>query len=218
MDRPEDIVEFFGQKMRRDYAVELQAAQEETHYRWAGASYKRIPFGHETHMAKKYFQSGICRHCNTILGKLHTPECDYEQCPICGSGSMSCDCQYEGYDRGEEPQIVHDPNPFTPAEREIVEARRAYSWRWLGTDDDGNYLFEVHNGSRMTLPFYSVGIRDKKEDFIGAVWLPVSDVKPGSTAVIKHEGYKEYIERENIEAFALPDPEPDDRDSYWEFK
>lgn len=115
-------------------------------------------------------------------------------------------------------QIVQGPSPFTAKEKSIVEARKAYSWRLVGIDDNGDCLFEVHNGARIALPFYSIGIRDKRGGFLGRVRLPVSNLNPGSTEVIKHGCYKKYIERENLDAYSLPDPEPEDRDSYWEFK
>jgi hypothetical protein len=115
-------------------------------------------------------------------------------------------------------QIVQGPSPFTARETAIVEARRAYSWRLVGIDDNGDRLFEVHNGARIALPFYSIGIRDKRGGFIGRSFLQVSNIKPGATAVIKHGCYKKYIDQANLDAHALPDPEPEDRDSYWEFK
>ena len=114
--------------------------------------------------------------------------------------------------------ILQGPKPFTEKEAALVEARKAYSWHIVGTDDNGDVLFQVHNGSKLVLPFYSVGIRDKRGGFSGQVWLPVSQIEPGSTDTVKHECYKNYIDRSNIEAYELPDPEPEDRDSYWEFK
>ncbi len=98
MGRPEDIVEFFGQRMTRDWAEHLKAAQDERSYICLGRQWQRIPFGDETHLARSYFATGICRHCKTIIGKLHEPECDLEQCPVCGGGAMSCDCEYEGHE------------------------------------------------------------------------------------------------------------------------
>jgi hypothetical protein len=115
-------------------------------------------------------------------------------------------------------QVVQGPSPFTARETAIVEARRAYSWRLVGIDDNGDRLFEVHNGASIALPFYSIGIREKTGEFMGRVWLPVSNIEPGATAVIKHDCYKKYVDQANLDAHALPDPEPEDRDSYWEFK
>ncbi|MBI1926545.1 hypothetical protein HYR99_20165 [Candidatus Poribacteria bacterium] len=115
-------------------------------------------------------------------------------------------------------QIVGGPSPFTERETAIVEARRAYTWRIIGTDDNGDVLFEIYNGSKIVLPFFSVGIRHKKGGFSGTVWLPVSQIEPGSTAVVRHECYKRHIEQIDLEAYELPDPEPEDKLSYWEFK
>jgi hypothetical protein len=115
-------------------------------------------------------------------------------------------------------QIVRGPSPFTAREAAIVDARKAFSWRNVGIDETGDVLFEVHNGSNATLPFYSVGVQDKRGGFAGRVWLPVSHIEPGSTAVVKHGAYKDNIERTNLDLYDLPDPEPEDRLSYWEFK
>ena len=42
-----------------------------------------------------------CRHCNTLLGKLHDPDCDYHQCLACTRQTMSCDREFEGNERKE---------------------------------------------------------------------------------------------------------------------
>lgn len=91
----DETVEFFGQRMTREWAEMLQQAQDRHSYFSEGASYERIPYGAETFRAPTEAAHQPCRHCSTIAGKLHEPRCDYEQCPRCGWQAMSCDCTYD---------------------------------------------------------------------------------------------------------------------------
>lgn len=43
-------------------------------------------------------------------------------------------------------------------------------------------------------------------------------MKPGHTAVIEANCYKDLLPADQVEVFEQPDPEPEDRDRYWEFK
>jgi hypothetical protein len=102
-DRPEDIVTFFGQQMRRDYAEDLQAAQDETHLVCDGEVYPKVAYGDETFRRPIEADHKPCRHCGTIKGKSHSHACDYEQCPKCHHQLMSCDCEFVGHEwRTEE--------------------------------------------------------------------------------------------------------------------
>jgi len=119
--------------------------------------------------------------------------------------------------------IEKGPPPFSEQERAVVQARKRFQWRVVGVAPDGNLRFEVHNGSTMTLPFLSVGIRGelrppKNGPLNGGVWLPVSSVLPGQTKIIEKGCYKDLVDPDKVEAFDQPDPEPEDRDRYWEFK
>lgn len=124
----------------------------------------------------------------------------------------------KGIGKNRWSQIVNGPKPFTKNELNILEARRSFDWRIVSIDEDGNVNFEVFNDSTTVLPFLSVGIRSKDGGFSGAVYLPVSDLAPGSKKTVKHECYKGYIDRNKVEAYELQDPGPEDRDEYWEFK
>lgn len=94
----EDDVTFFGQEMTRDWAEALERTQLHTGYRAEGVTYLRIPYGSETFRDPAEAASTPCRHCSTIAGKLHTPRCDYEQCPKCNRQCMSCDCEFDNED------------------------------------------------------------------------------------------------------------------------
>jgi hypothetical protein len=122
------------------------------------------------------------------------------------------------YNKRQWAEIVAGPPPFTPEEHRIVEARRRFTCRAVGVTPEGEFLFEVHNGSGMILPFLSIGVRWKDNSLQGGIWLPVSNVRPGQTAVVEHEVYKGMADPSGIEVFMLPDPEPEDRERFWEFK
>jgi hypothetical protein len=91
----DEHVTFFGQRMTRDWAEMLQKTQQRVAYVAEGTKYWRIPYGSETFRNPAEAASQPCRHCSTILGKLHEPQCDYEQCPKCNWQRMSCDCVFE---------------------------------------------------------------------------------------------------------------------------
>lgn len=104
-----------------------------------------------------------------------------------------------------------------------MNARRQFSWRVVGIATNGDLQFEVHNGSDLILPYLSVGIRGKLRPprsgpLNGGVWLPVLNILPGETRMIEKDCYKEVVDPADIEAFGEPDPEPEDRDRFWEFK
>jgi hypothetical protein len=52
----------------------------------------------------------------------------------------------------------------------------------------------------------------------GGVWLPVSTILPGETHIVEKDCYKDLVDPRDVEAFDEPDPKPEDRDRYWEFK
>lgn len=119
--------------------------------------------------------------------------------------------------------IARGPKPFSDHEKAIVEARHRFRWRLLGVASNGDLRFEVFNGSGMTLPYLSIGIRGKlrppKEGNLdGCVWLPASSIPPGETKVIEKNCYKDLVDPCDVQAFDKPRPEPEDRDRYWEFK
>jgi hypothetical protein len=75
----------------------------------------------------------------------------------------------------------------------------------------------------MVLPYLSLGIRGqlrppKTEPLHGGVWLPVSSISPGETRVVVKDCYKDLVDPREVEVFDQPDPEPEDRERYWEFR
>lgn len=121
------------------------------------------------------------------------------------------------YGREKWEEILRGPEPFTPEEQEVIEARRHIHWRVLGIDTDGNHIFEVTNGGGRTLPVLTVGVRSRNGRLNGAIRLKIGHVGPGQTAVLHADCYKDLMPPDEIELFSLPDPQPEDRDQYWEF-
>jgi hypothetical protein len=122
------------------------------------------------------------------------------------------------YTKKEWAAILKGPPPFSLEEWAVVEARRQFRWRVVGVSEAGELRFEVTNGSDRRLPYLSVGIRSRVGGLEGGVWLPVGHIGQGETAVVEKETYKDLVAPEDVEAYALPDPEPEERDRYWEFR
>jgi hypothetical protein len=122
------------------------------------------------------------------------------------------------YTKREWEDILRGPPPFTPEELAVVVARRLFRWQVVGASEAGALRYEVTNGSSRTLPFLSVGIRSRTGRLEGGVWLSVGHIGPGETAVVEKDAYKDLIAPEDVEAYQLPDPEPEERDRYWEFR
>jgi hypothetical protein len=115
-------------------------------------------------------------------------------------------------------EILKGPRPFTEEEQAIVEARKRYQWRLLGVTEGGDLRFEIHNGSPMRLPWLSIGIRRRDGTPYGGVWLDVSNIPPGGTGTVEKDCYKDLVPPTAVEPFELPDPQPEERDRFWEFK
>jgi hypothetical protein len=132
--------------------------------------------------------------------------------------TKQCMAARRTYKKHRWAEIVAGPPPFTPEEQRIVEARRRFTWRVVGITPDRNFLIEVHNGAEMLLPFLSIGVRRRDSSPLGRIWVPVSHISPGQTVVVEREAYKTMVDPSGIELFAEADPEPEDRERYWEFK
>lgn len=133
-----------------------------------------------------------------------------------------CTVARQTYTPDEWVAIERGPLPFTDRESEIVVARRLFRWRITGVTDSGNLRFEVHNGSKIVLPFLTVlvrgPVRGQEKILEGRAWLPTATLLPGQTAIIEKDCYKNYIDPNIVEVSDASDPKPEDRDRYWEFK
>jgi hypothetical protein len=115
-------------------------------------------------------------------------------------------------------RIVSGNGPFTEEEARIVEARRLFSWIYTGFSD-GQYSFVVKNGSKTRIPFLTISVKDKTNEFFeGGIWLPVGEISPGQEKRITRECYKNIVRPSDILFISKEEPTPDDKDRYWEFK
>jgi hypothetical protein len=134
-----------------------------------------------------------------------------------------CTWARKQYKKNEWAAIEHGPPPFTEQELAVVEARKHFRWRVVGIAPNGDLRFEIHNGSDMILPYLFVGVRGKLRPprngpLDGGARLPVSSIRPGETKIVEYDCYKQFVAPEDTEVFDLPDPGPEDRLEYWEFK
>lgn len=134
-----------------------------------------------------------------------------------------CSSARKKYKKSDWKVIKTGPLPFTEKEKIIVEARKGFRWRILGICANGDLKFEIHNGSKITLPYLSVGIRGKHRSpsqgiLGGGASLPVASIGPGETKTIEHDCYKKFVAPEDVEVFDKPEPGPEDREQFWEFK
>jgi hypothetical protein len=130
----------------------------------------------------------------------------------------SCAAARRSYGRMKWAAILRGPAPFTEEERRVIAARRAIDWAALGPDNQGNQLFRVTNTGVQTVNWLTLGVRSKDRTLNGAVALDVSAVGPGQTATLARGCYRDLVRPEELEVFALPEPQPEDRDYYWEFR
>lgn len=134
-----------------------------------------------------------------------------------------CAAARKRYNKNEWRAIQKGPSPFTEYEQAIAEARKHFRWRVVGIAPNEDLRFEIHNGSTMALRYLSVGIRGKLRPpktgtLHGGGYLPTASIHPGETAIVDYDCYKQFIAPEDTKVFALPDPGPEDREQYWEFK
>ncbi|MEM7229200.1 MAG: hypothetical protein AAF432_10335 [Planctomycetota bacterium] len=123
----------------------------------------------------------------------------------------SCRHAREQYTPEQWSENVRGPKPFTQEEQEILAARRSISWKVIGIDSDGNHTFQVKNSSNRILPVLTIGVRSTDGRLNGATKLRIHHVRPGQTANVIADCYKEFRLPEEVEVFDLPEPEPQDR-------
>jgi len=129
-----------------------------------------------------------------------------------------CKDAHKRYSKAQWAEVVRGPKPFSVEEEAIVAARRQFRWKLIGISPTGELRFEVENRSSRTLPYLSVGVRSHDGRITGGVWLSVTHVAPGTKAIVEKECYKGLASPDTLEVFELPDPNPEDRNRYWEFR
>ena len=132
--------------------------------------------------------------------------------------SKSCARARKEYGKKKWAEILRGTEPFSPEEAEVVEARKQIHWRVLGINESGDHIFEIINLSNRALAVLTLGVRSKDRGLNGAIRLQIAEIGPGQTGVVHADCYKQFRPPSELEVYALPDPEPEDREGYWEFR
>ncbi len=118
---------------------------------------------------------------------------------------------------GHARRYIDGPRPFTAEESEIVAAWRGFSWEIVGRYDEGIHI-RVVNASRGRLRRFTIRVRDER--LVGAFWLDVQNIGPGSEAVITQSlgGYAHLTSTRTLQLEGMPEPAPHTRRDYSEFR
>ncbi len=122
------------------------------------------------------------------------------------------------FTRTEWRKIIEGPIPFSLEERHIVSARGKFKWKAQGVTEIGEIVIEVRNESDIVLPFLTFDVQFPGRDLVGGMYLPVSHIKPGETSLCTKMTYCRLSSVGDIELDLAPEPWPEDREYYWEFR
>jgi hypothetical protein len=197
------------------YLVGVYAKPAEEKYEETGTLLK---FGH-CDGVKAFYRCDQLRSGDAIvfrwLNKKLVKIADSFECWL----EKSCKHARGRFSKKEWQKIIDGPEPFSAMELKIVSARRLFDWNMVGVNDAGAIKFRVRNCSDMKLPYLSIDIRSRSdENFRGGIWLPVNHIAPGTEAVVEKKCYSGLLDAKDIIAFDQPDPGPEDRERYWEFR
>lgn len=123
----------------------------------------------------------------------------------------------EDYSAEAWARLEQGPPAFTPDETAIVEARKRFSWEFLGagTGLRNALRFKIRNGSNRTLRSITIGVRHRQGVVEARLPIDVSSIPPGNERIVDVPGY-ETLSPDDAVAFDLPDPTPAERDRYAE--
>lgn len=128
------------------------------------------------------------------------------------------DAERSSHSATEWNAITDGTIDFNDKEKKIIEARKHFHWEVIGRSDDGNFIFKITNLSSITLPYISIGMRSRDRSLNSKLWIPVSDLEPSCTKIIEKEVYGASINPNLLEVYELPEPNPLDKEKYWEFR
>ena len=87
------FVEYRGVRMIEGWPERIQQAQLETSLSFAGKPIPRIKYGAEQDDWQA--KDSPCHDCRVLEGELHVAGCDVEECPICHTQLITCDCEFD---------------------------------------------------------------------------------------------------------------------------
>jgi hypothetical protein len=105
-------VEYRGESMIEGWPEKIEAAQRVSSYALKGRSIARIPYGSE----RKDWgaDKNPCHGCRVLKSGFHVPSCDVEECPICGTQLLTCDCELDlVLNNMQKPRLIN--SRFTAA-------------------------------------------------------------------------------------------------------
>ena len=79
--------------MAEGWPEKIQAAQRISVYTFKGRPISRIRYGNEHGLRGS--AENPCHDCAVFKGEFHVPNCDMEQCPLCGERLLSCNCYFD---------------------------------------------------------------------------------------------------------------------------
>jgi hypothetical protein len=93
VSEPKRII-YRGVPMIEGWPQRIEDAQRVTSYTMQGQTIPRVRYGdeHDDWGANDH----ACHDCRVLKGEFHVVGCDGEECPVCGSQLLSCDCPFEG--------------------------------------------------------------------------------------------------------------------------
>jgi len=130
----------------------------------------------------------------------------------------SCEEARKNFTEEEWNAIKVGPLPFSASEEEVVRARRNMKWKFLGIDEEGRHIIEITNTGATQLPVLKIGARSRDGSLNGGVLLNTDGLGAGETRLLRIACYRGLVSPEEIDLFSLPDPRPDDRSRYPEFR
>jgi hypothetical protein len=102
MAQPKRIL-YRGVPMIEGWPEKIMAAQKFVSMKFEGRDIPRIRYGKEQ---SDWNAANIpCHDCGVLEGEFHVPNCDVEECPICGSQFITCECLFD--DLAEVPDLSH---------------------------------------------------------------------------------------------------------------
>lgn len=199
------------------YHVEVFASMQEMEY----------PAGQMWNWIGEYLGHKACFRLDLMRGERESPIFEWYSGPN-GSYALEiakgfdqwlklrCGHARKKYLKRRWKEIHAGPAPFTPEEQAIVAARQKFRWKVLGVAKNGNLRFQIHNGSDIVIPYFSLRVDHRGGDAAGGVTFKVIDLDPGETRVFEQDCYKDLYAPTDIVPADYPPLGPEDRGRYWE--